>query len=70
MRIAAGMLASAAILFSTGALGVLATWALVVGVVLSVASAITAAVVMEERDQLPDGSPVEAAYLPRVEHLT
>lgn len=66
MRIAAGLLASAAILFGTGALGLLATWALVAGVVLSVVSAVAAAVAMEERERLADGAPVEAAYLSRV----
>lgn len=67
MRIAAGLLASATVLFATGALGLMGTWSLGTGVVLAVAAAVTAVVAMEERDHLAEGTPVEAAYLTRVD---
>jgi hypothetical protein len=66
MRIAAGLLASATLFFATGALGLMGTWALVTGVVLAVASAVSAVVAMEERE-LAHGAHVEAAYLRRVD---
>jgi ABC-type Fe2+-enterobactin transport system substrate-binding protein len=63
MRIAAGLLASATVLFVTGALAIVGTWALVTGVVLAVAAAVVAVVAMEEREQLATGTHIEAAYL-------
>jgi CBS-domain-containing membrane protein len=52
MRIAAGLLASATLLFATGALGLIGPWALVAGVVLAVVAAVTTVVVMEERENV------------------
>jgi len=52
LRIAVGLLASATLLFLAGAVGVVGTWALVIGVVIAVASAVTTVVVMEEREHL------------------
>ena len=56
MRIAAGLLASATLLFATGALGLIGTWALVTGVVLAVAAAVTTVVAMEERENVAPAS--------------
>ena len=50
MRIAVGLLASATVLFTTGALGLMGSWTLVTGVGLAVAAAVTAVIAMEERD--------------------
>jgi predicted Kef-type K+ transport protein len=67
MRIAMGVLASATVLFVAGASGVIGTWGLAIGVGLSVASAVMAAVAMEERERLADDTASDAAYLARVE---
>lgn len=67
MRIAAGLLASATLFFASGALGLMGSWTLATGVVLAVAAAVTAVVAMEEREHLAESTPVEAAYLRRVD---
>ena len=63
MRIAVGLLASAVVLFASGAANLIGTWGLVTGTVLTVASAIAAVVAMEERDRVATDRPVEAAFV-------
>ena len=67
MRIAIGVLASATVLFVAGASGVIGTWGLVIGVGLSVASAVMAVVAMEEREHVAQTTSAESRYLARVE---
>lgn len=50
MRIAVGILATAATLFTFGAIGLLGTWSLAGGTVLGLIGAIVAVTVMEERE--------------------
>lgn len=50
MRISVGILASAAALFSFGALGLLGTWSLVAATVLGLVGAVATVTVMEERE--------------------
>ena len=66
MRIAAGLLASATVFFAAGVLGLMGSWTLATGVVLSVAAAVAAVVAMEERE-LAAGRRIEPAYLRRID---
>lgn len=50
MRISVGILASATVLFSFGALGLVGTWALVLGTVLGLVGAICLVTVIEDRE--------------------
>ena len=65
MRIAVGLLASAAVFFTTGALGLMGSWTLVTGVGLAVAAAVTAVIAMEERDLADSVAP--ASYVGRLD---
>lgn len=67
MRIAAGLLASAAVLFSFGAANLIGTWSLAAAVVLAVAAAVDAVIVMESREHLGDSSAREAALVTHLE---
>jgi hypothetical protein len=62
MRIATGILASAAVLFTFGAFGLIGTWGLATGTVLGFVGAIWAVTVMEEREHAADLSPLAAAH--------
>jgi hypothetical protein len=62
MRIATGILASAAVLFTFGALGLIGTWGLATGTVLGLVGTIWAVTVMEEREHAADLSPLAAAH--------
>ena len=50
MRFSLGLLASAAALFTFGALGLLGVWALVAGTILGLVAAVATVIMMEERD--------------------
>ena len=50
MRISVGILASATVLFTFGALGLVGTWALVLGTVLGLVGAICLVTVIEGRE--------------------
>jgi hypothetical protein len=50
MRISVGILASATVLFTFGALGLVGTWALVLGTVLGLVGAICLVTVIEDRE--------------------
>ncbi len=50
MRISVGILASAAVLFASGAAGLLGTWSLVAATVFGLVGAVATVIVMEERD--------------------
>lgn len=50
MRISVGILASAAVLFTSGALGLVGTWALVLGTVLGLLGAMWMVTVLEDRE--------------------
>lgn len=62
MRIAAGILASAAVLFTFGAFGLIGTWSLATGTVLGLIGAIWAVTVLEEREHAAELSPLAAAH--------
>lgn len=62
MRIAAGILASAAVLFTFGAFGLIGTWGLSTGTILGLIGAIWAVTVLEERERAADLSPLAAAH--------
>lgn len=62
MRIAAGILASAAVLFAFGAFGLIGTWGLGAGTVLGLIGAIWAVTVLEEREHAAELSPLAAAH--------
>lgn len=62
MRIAAGILASAAVLFTFGAFGLIGTWGLATGTVLGLIGAIWTVTVLEEREHAADLSPLAAAH--------
>jgi hypothetical protein len=50
MRFSLGLLASAAALFTFGAIGLLGVWALVAGTIVGLVGAVATVIVMEERE--------------------
>ena len=50
MRVSLGLLASAAALFTFGAMGLLGVWALVAGTIVGLVAAVATVILMEERD--------------------
>jgi hypothetical protein len=60
MRISVGILASAAVLFVSGAVGFVGTWALVLGTVLGLLGAICMVTVLEDREYAAGMSVVPA----------
>jgi hypothetical protein len=60
MRISLGILASATVIFLSGAIGLVGTWALSAGAALMLVGAVAAAVAMEAREPVftPLPSPV------------
>lgn len=68
MRFAASSLASAAVLFAAGGLGIVGVWALPLSAVCLVTAAVIAAIAMEERDLgAPEGL-LPARDRPQAEH--
>jgi hypothetical protein len=55
MRISVGILASAAVLFLAGALGVIASWGLVAGTMLALVGGVGLVIHLEEQDQANAG---------------
>lgn len=51
MRVALGILASATVLFVSGAVGMLGTWSLSVATVVGLVGAVLAVIIMEDREQ-------------------
>lgn len=62
MRIPVGILASAAVLFTFGAFGLIGTWGLASGTVLGLIGAIWTVTVLEEREHAAQLSPLAAAH--------
>lgn len=55
MRITAGLLASAAVLFVFGALGLIGSWAVVTGTLLALVGGVGLVIHLEERDRSTAG---------------
>ncbi|MFP5254274.1 MAG: hypothetical protein ACLGI8_00300 [Acidimicrobiia bacterium] len=55
MRIATGLLASAAVLFVFGALGLVGSWALVTGTLIALVGGVGLVIQLEERDRSTNG---------------